>query len=415
MTFGTTLFHLAIALGLGLLVGIQREHVAARLGGVRTFPLITLLGSLCGLISQYAGGWVIGAGFIALAGIIIIGNFLEIRKGGEIDPGITTEVAMLVMFGIGAYLMLGQREVAVTLGACVAILLHLKSTLHSATSRLSETDLRAIMQFALISMIILPVLPDKTYGPFNVLNPRNIWLMVVLIVGISLTGYIAYKFFESDTGILLSGILGGLISSTATTVSYSRKSKSQPSISSVAAVVIAMACAILYLRVLVEVLAVSPELVRAAAGPLLILGALLAATAAWFWFREKEKDDEQVSHGNPSELKSALVFGLIYAAVLLAVAAVKKYLGDRALYLVAIISGLTDVDAITLSVSRLVSGQTLSITEGWRLIVTASLANLAFKTAFVAVLGDKSLIKRLALPFFAVILAGLAMIWLWPA
>jgi len=413
MTFATTLVQLAIALGLGLLVGLQRERVAARLGGIRTFPLITILGALCALLSQSVGGWVVASGFIALAAVIVIGNVLELSKG-DIDPGITTEVAMLVMFGVGAYLILGQREVAVAIGGCVAILLQLKTTLHSATSRLSEGDLKAIMQFALISLIILPILPDQTYGPFNVLNPRNIWLMVVLIVGISLSGYIAYKFFDSSTGVILSGVLGGLISSTATTVSYSRQSRSEPSISCVAAVVISVAAAILYFRVLVEILAVAPGLARPAALPLIILGLLLAATAAWFWFRDRGEDTSPPSHGNPSELKSALLFGLLYAVVLLAAAAVKQYVGDRGLFAVAIVSGLTDVDAITLSVGRLVNDQRLGAPEGWRLIVTASLANLVFKTGLISSLGDRSLIKRLALPYLAVLVVGIGLIWFWP-
>lgn len=413
MTFGTTLVQLAIALGLGLLVGLQRERVAARLGGIRTFPLITTLGALCALLSQSVGGWVVASGFIALAAVIVIGNVLELSKG-EIHPGITTEVAMLVMFGVGAYLILGNREVAVAIGGCVAILLHLKTTLHSATSRLSDGDIRAIMQFALISLIILPILPDQTYGPLNVLNPRNIWLMVVLIVGISLSGYVAYKFFDSSTGVILSGVLGGLISSTATTVSYSRQSRSEPSISCVAAVVISMAAAILYFRVLVEIVAVAPVLARPAALPLITLGLLLAATAAWLWFREQGENTSPPSHGNPSELKSALLFGLIYAVVLLAVAAVKQYVGNRGLFAVAIVSGLTDVDAITLSVGRLVNDQRLDASEGWRLIVTASLANLVFKTGLIASLGDRSVIKRLALPYLAVLVVGIGLIWFWP-
>ncbi len=252
------------------------------------------------------------------------------------------------------------------------------------------------MQFALISLIILPVLPDRTFGPFNVLNPRNIWLMVVLIVGISLIGYIAYKFFDANTGVILGGILGGLVSSTATTVSNARQSRENDSLVRVAAIVITIATTILYFRVLVEVFAVAPAFLRTAAPPILILGFLLAGAAAWLWFGGRKEKVAVPQHGNPSELKSALVFALIYAFVLLAVAAVKEWYGDRGLFVVAILSGLTDVDAITLSVSRLVSSDRLGTSEAWRLIVTASLANLIFKVLVVAFIGHRNLLKTIA-------------------
>jgi uncharacterized membrane protein (DUF4010 family) len=409
----TTIYQLAIALGLGLLVGLQREHASARLGGVRTFPLITFLGAICGLLAQTFGGWVVAAGLIGLGGIIVIGNVIEINRG-DVDPGITTEVAMLVMFGVGAYLIVGQAGVGVAIGSATAILLHFKGELHAVTAKLGRSDLKAIMQFALISFIILPVLPDRTFGPFNVLNPRNIWLMVVLIVGISLIGYIAYKFFDANTGVILGGILGGLVSSTATTVSNARQSRENDSLVRVAAVVITIATTILYLRVLFEIFAVAPGFVRVAAPPILILASLLAAAGAWFWFGGRKEQAAVPQHGNPSELKSALVFALVYAFVLLAVTAVKEWYGDRGLFVVAILSGLTDVDAITLSISRLVSSTRLGSSEGWRLIVTASLANLLFKVLVIGSVGHRNLLKTIALPYASVLVAGILLITLWP-
>jgi uncharacterized membrane protein (DUF4010 family) len=160
--------NLGIALGLGLLVGLQREHAgASRLAGVRTFPLVTLLGTLCGLLSLAFGGWIAALAFLSLAALMIIGNVVEYRNG-QTDPGMTTEVAMLLMFSVGAYLVIGPREVAVAIGGGVAVLLHWKGPLHQLTSRLGENDLKQIMQFVLLSMVILPVLPDKAYGPYLV-------------------------------------------------------------------------------------------------------------------------------------------------------------------------------------------------------------------------------------------------------
>lgn len=414
MELSSIFFRLAIALGLGLLVGLQREHTANPLGGVRTFPMVTIFGALCALLAPSFGGWMIAAGLIAMAVIIVVGNLAQL-PGGGITPGITTEVAMLLMFGVGAYLIGGRLEVAFAVGSGVAILLQFKGELHGIANKLGEDDLKAIMQFALISFIILPVLPDRTFGPYSVFNPRNTWLMVVLIVGISLSGYIAYKFFGARTGLVLGGILGGLISSTATTVSYARKTTKHAPLSRVAAVVILTASTILYARILIEIASVAPRLLPSAAPPVLVLMLLLAIASFVLWFWGRDVAEPLPAQENPSELKSALVFALVYAVVLFAVAAVKDKLGSRGLFGVAILSGLTDVDAITLSVSNLVSADRLSSSEGWRLIVTASLSNLLFKTGIVAVLGDRSLMKRVAVPFLVVLLAGIAIVLFWPS
>lgn len=209
-------------MGLGLLVGLQRESQSSLLAGVRTFPLITVLGTLCAMLAQVFGGWVLALGFVSLAGLICVGKFIESRAENA-GHGLTTEIAMLLMFGVGAYLVLGNWAAAIAIGAGAAVLLQFKGQLHGIVRQLSEQDVKAIMQFALLSMVILPVLPNKTFGPYSVLNPRQIWLMVVLIVGINLSGYIVYKFFGVNAGVVLGGILGGVISSTATTVSYSRR------------------------------------------------------------------------------------------------------------------------------------------------------------------------------------------------
>jgi uncharacterized membrane protein (DUF4010 family) len=404
---------LGIALGLGLLVGLQREHVTTRLAGVRTFPLVTILGALCGLLAQGFGGWIFAAGLLALTGIIVIGNLAELRAE-KLDPGVTTEVAMLLMFVIGAYLVVGRREVAIALGAAVAILLQFKGELHGVARKLGENDLRAIMQFALISCIILPVLPNKTYGPYAVINPRNIWLMVVLIVGISLSGYIAYRFFGNKVGVVLGGILGGLVSSTATTVSYSRRTTDQPKLSRVAAVIIATASTILYFRILLEIATVAPRLLWSAAPPILALALVLAVSSIILWFRRNDEPDEMPPLENPSELKPALVFGVIYAIVLFAVAAVRDSYGNRGLLVVALLSGLTDVDAITLSISQLVNTDRLDESEAWRLIVAASLSNLVFKGAIIGALGHRSLMTKIILPYFVTLVAGAVMVLFWP-
>lgn len=400
---------LAIALGLGLLVGLQRESAASSLGGVRTFPLVTLFGAFCGLLALAHGGWMIAAGLLALTGLIALGKQAELHKQ-QPNSGLTTEAAMLLMFAVGAYLISGQRAIAITVGGCVAVLLHYKGQLHHAVAHLDENDLKAIMQFALLSLVILPVLPNRAYGPFAVLNPRQVWWMVVLIVGISLGGYIIYKFFGTRAGILLGGLLGGVISSTATTVSYAKRTRDAAELANLAAIVVMIASAVVYVRLQLEIAAVAPQFLPVAAVPLTVMLVLLALCSAVLWFLNRNATNEMPAQENPSELKSALYFGLLYAAVLFAVAAVKQHFGAGGLYVVAVLSGLTDVDAITLSTAQLVNNARLSADEGWKLILTATLANLVFKAGAVAVLGSRRLLVKVALCYGVVMVAGLLLL-----
>jgi uncharacterized membrane protein (DUF4010 family) len=400
---------LGIALGLGLLVGLQRESAASPLAGVRTFPLVTVLGTVCGLLSQAFGGWILAAGIIALTVIIYVGKIIEMSKGHP-DPGITTEVALLLMFAVGAYLVVGDRAAAIAIGGGAAVLLHFKGELHGVVARLGAGDLKAVMQFALISLVILPVLPNRTYGPFAVLNPRNIWWMVVLIVGISLGGYIAYKFLGQRAGIVLGGILGGMVSSTATTVSYAKRAAAAPGAIGPAAIVIMIASTVVFARLLLEIATVAPAFLPATAPWLVALLILSAVGSFALWLRSDKDHDEMPEQENPSELKSALLFGLIYAVVLFVVAAVKELYGNRGLYVVAALSGLTDVDAITLSTAQLVNAGRLNADDGWRLIVVAAISNLIFKAGAVAALGRRRLFFRILPAYGVVIAAGILML-----
>jgi uncharacterized membrane protein (DUF4010 family) len=395
-------------------VGLQRERASKRLGGLRTFPLVTILGSICAMLAQQYGGWIVAAGFAALTGIIVIGNYMT-PKDGESGHGVTTEIAMLLMYGVGACLIAGYREIAIVIGGGVAVLLQFKVQLHGFASRLGDDDLKAVMQFALISLVIMPFLPNRTYGPYSVLNPRQVWWMVVLIVGISLGGYIVYKFLGSGAGILLGGVLGGTISSTATTVSFARRSKITPDNSFPAAAVIIIASAVVFVRVLLEMAVVSTALLRAAAAPLLIMFGLLALMSLRLWIRRGNVPVEMPPHGNPSELKPALVFGLLYAGVLFAVAAAEQHFGNRGLYIVAALSGLTDVDATTLSASQLVNAGRIDTDGAWRLVVTALTTNLLFKGASVALLGHRQLLAKIAPLYGMAIAAAAALLLLWPA
>jgi uncharacterized membrane protein (DUF4010 family) len=403
------LLRLGIALGLGLLIGLQRERTGSPLAGFRTFPLIALFGGLSGLLAREFSGWELAAGVIAMGALVLMGN-LERR---EQNTGLTTEVAMLVMFALGAFLMSGPISVGVILGGIVAVLLHLKPQMHSLAKRLEDPDFKAIMQFVLITLVILPILPNQQYGPYAVWNPYKIWLMVVLIVGISLGGYIIYKFFGQKAGTLAGGILGGLISSTATTVSYARRTAQAPETSRMAALVIMVASTIVFARVLVIIAASAPSFLPAAAGP---IGTVLAGTAAIclvLWWLSAKEPAALPEQGNPSELKAALIFAGLYALVLVAAAAAKKNFGTEGLYAVAVLSGLTDMDAITLSVSDMVEQKQVAAASGWRLILAAAMSNLVFKAGIVAFLGNRLLLGRIAVLFALAFGWSLGVMVLW--
>ncbi|HLW15211.1 MAG TPA: MgtC/SapB family protein [Flavobacteriaceae bacterium] len=408
---------LAIAFGLGMLVGLQRQKSDHEMAGVRTFTLISIMGVVSAFLARdFDNPFILPVLGICLTALLVTANIIKVKNLNNNDIGQTTEVAALLMFAVGAYLVMGDRVIAVIIGGAMAILLYLKEHLHGFIDKLEEKDLAAIMTFAGISLVVLPLLPDKTFGPLDVLNPRNIWLMVTLIVGISVVGYFIYKFVGKKVGIISNGVLGGLISSTATTVSYARKTKDTESINKLAAFVITAASAVAFVRVMVEIGVVVPEKLSELILPLISVFVLMTLLCVGlFYIISKNGGDEKMPEPeNPAQFKSALIFGVLYGVILLAVAFTKKEFGNQALYIVAIISGLTDVDAITLSLSQMMKTGGLNTDTGWRLILLASLSNLLFKGVMAVILGTRQLAKWIGISFGITIVFGLIVMWLWP-
>ncbi len=404
---------LVVALGLGLLVGFQREWTAPHVAGIRTFALITLLGAVLALLQDEVGAWLIVAGLVAVAAMLVVGYVIKF-SGARDEPGLTTQLAAVVMYTAGVSVGLGRIDLGVILGGSTAVLLHWKAPIHTFVQRMGESDVRAIIQLVLIALVILPVLPNESYDRYGVVNPFEIWLMVVLIVGISLGGYIAYKFLGARAGTLLSGLLGGMISSTATTVGYARRSRQAPAASRMAAVVIVVASTVVFLRVAVEVAVVAPEILGDILPPLAAMMFLMVLISAGLYFTSRQEMDRGHLDEQPSELMAAIVFGLLYAAVLFSVAAVKEHFGDEALYVVAALSGLTDMDAITLSTAQLIKTGTLATETGWRMMLVGALANLVFKAGAVALLGHRQLLGRIATAFGLALAGGVLILIYWP-
>lgn len=401
------------ALGLGLLVGLQREWVQNRVAGIRTFALLSLFGALSGLLGLVYGGWVVAAALIAFVSIVIIGHLAEMRSK-EADSGLTTEMAMLVMFAVGVITMLGHRLEAVVIAGTVMVLLQSKKPLHNMVRRIGEDDLREIARLVLIGLVILPALPNHEMGYLGVLNPFAIWLMVVLIVGISLAAYLAGKFIGGNKGAALAGIIGGLISSTATTASLARRSRVAGACGISLAAITLIASAIVFVRVIAEVAIAAPAHLSPMLPPLIAMMFWFGLVAAITHRLSEKRGQHAADEQPPSELKSAVVFGLLYAVVLLVVAAAREHFGSSGLYIAAAISGLTDMDAITLSTSRLVSTAHLDPTTAWRMILVGGLANVVFKMGLVVVLGARAFIQPAIIGLGTAMLGGVAILVLWP-
>ena len=390
----------AISLAIGLLVGLERERSPAAKAGLRTFGLVTMLGTLLALLSDRTGSaWLLATGLIAVGGMII-SAYLDGDE--DEDPGTTTEAALLLCFALGAVVWYGYGTLAIMLAITMTILLHYKQELQSMTKSLSRDDLQSVLQFAVLSFIVLPILPDHDYGPYDTLNPYQTWWMVVLISGVSLAGYVALRIVGQRYGAPLLGFLGGLVSSTATTLVYARHGRNG-AMSGLAVVVILIANLVVLVRLSVVSGLVSPSILPHLL-PVLASGFVLGAVGAFYWWRSMSRVGElpMPEIKNPTEIKTALSFGVLYAVVLLLAAWLSDIAGSRGLYLLAFASGLTDLDAISLSSLRLFEQGKLPADQAVIAIAIAYLSNIAFKFGLLAFVGGKALAQRAALGIGAV-------------
>ncbi len=394
---------------IGVLIGMQREYAhGSREGtglfaGARTFSLMSLVGSTAAFLGDTLGSvWV----FISIIGLmnlmVIVAYYVTATEREEI--GLTSEVAALITILIGAICYIHSIELAAAMGVVTTVLLAVKGELRQFVRVITQEDVFATLQFAVITAIVLPVLPNKTFGsaPFNVLNPAQIWEMVIFISGINFLGYILVKIVGPKKGLGISGLLGGLASSTATTMSFSERSKSQMGMEKPFAVAIIVAWIIMFIRVIVEVAVVNNLLLSSVWPALVAMGLTGLIYAGYLYFSQTAIDEEELELSNPFELGTAIKFGLIYALVLLGTKAAELYIGEKAIYLTSIIAGLADVDAITLSISDLTrTGGSISLETGKYAIILATISNTLAKGALVFSIGSKSL-RRFIWPIMTV-------------
>lgn len=395
---------LALALGLGLLVGLQRERAGSSRAGSRTVPLIALLGAICAMLVPAAGGWIVAAGLLGVTAAIV-GASLRDERPADQRTGLASEVSMLVMYGIGALCVLATWELAVVLGGAVLLLLHFKQPLHALAKRIGEEDAHAVARFALLSMVILPVLPDVDMGPYGALNPHRTWLVVVLVVGIGLLAHVAHRTLGMRAGTLVGGLAGGLVSSTATTAAMARGVRGGAPASS-AAMVVLLASAMVVPRQLAELAVLAPAALPSLLLPLLLVLASFLPGAAFLW-RRMDAQAVAPATTNPAGLRPALVFGAAFALVSLAAAAATDRVGASAVYAVAALSGLVELDAITISTGSMVADGRLDGLTGERAILVAFGCNLVAKGVLAWALGGRQL-GRPVLCWFVPPLAAVA-------
>jgi uncharacterized membrane protein (DUF4010 family) len=395
-------YRFGAALLIGLLVGLQREYAHLQheqeeqsFGGTRTFALLGLLGCTAAFLAEQMESVFAFVTIVAIVGGLIMIAYVSTARKGNI--GMTTEAAAVVTMLAGAICFQGELAIAAALGVVMTVLLELKLQTRTLARNITRADVYATLTFAVITLIILPVLPSRSYGPppFDILVPYNIWLMVVFISGISFLGYLLIKIVGARRGVGLTGLLGGLASSTAVTLSFAQRSRDTTGLERPFAMAILLAWSVMFVRVMIEVAVINQALFRIVWIP---LTAALVVSAAYCIYLYKVqstgKQEEQDKFKNPFELGPALTFGLIYAVILLAANTARLYLGNTGIYLSSIVSGLADVDAITLSLAELSQdAHDLDLNTAARGIVLAAVSNTLVKGGIVLGMGSMMLRK----------------------
>ncbi len=396
-----------IALALGALIGIERERKkeGAEFAGVRTFILIAILGTISAYLSQdFPYFWIVSfAGLVVLVGL----SYLVTTRKND-DVGITTEIAAFLTFALGMLCFADEGMLlAPILAIIITTLLAIKPHLHQFAHRVSEKELINTLKFLIIAFVILPILPDEVMGPLAVFNPFQIWLMVVFISAISFTGYILMKFIGPERGLGVTGIVGGMVSSTAVATSMAARVKESELLMKAAVFATVVASSMMFLRMLFEVSVINPTLLPQLSAPMMVMGILGILLGVFAWRRaEIRQIDADLKLDNPFSLKPALIFGALFLAILFLSKIANIYLGSSGVYLASIISGVADVDAITISMA-LLAPDTISNNTAVTAITLAAISNTVFKFLITLFLGTRKFGRNIGFIFMVIILAGL--------
>jgi len=421
---------LAVALACGVLIGLDRERSGdEEFGGIRTYPLIALVGAMAQFLSAAVGGWIVGLAFFGVLGWVAIYYYGRSANG---HFGMTSEFAGLVTFLCGVLAMQGYPGMAFAIAIMVTTILALKPFLHGGVRAMSPEDINSTLKFLVVAFVALPLLPSETYIlripgevlpawlytgdelALEIINPRKVGWMVVLIASISFTGFVSSKLMAARKGLGLTAFLGGLASSTAVTLSFAGRAKTTPELLNICVVAILVASTTMFFRVLVEVAVVAPGLLGEVLKPIGAMAVAGIAVCIFFWLRQSGTGTEtqDVKLTNPFELSEAFKFGAFFAVVILVADLAQKLFGSSGLYLSGLLAGLTDVDAITLSAAQLtlnefdpISHRTATVT-----ITIAALANTVVKGALAYFTGGPALGLRVISGFVVMALVGIVVL-----
>jgi len=399
----------AVAILIGILIGLQREYSFAsgeekeHTAGIRTFALLSMMGCAAAF-----AGEIINSVWPVIAVIGVAGTLLAVTQYADTvqgKSGLTGEVSAILAVFCGMFAYWDKMVAAAALGVATTLLLSVKPELHGMVHKMSREDLFATLKFAVITAIILPILPNTTYGPvpYNVINPFNIWLFVIFISGMSFVGYVLMKIIGADRALTITGLLGGLTSSTALTLSCTRLSKESVDLGKPLALAIIIAWTVMFVRVLILVQVLNPALAQHIFIPMLIPIALGVGWSLYLYRSSNSKQTAEMKFSNPFELWPAIIFALLVTAIMIISKAAQINWGSMGIYLTSIISGFADVDAISISMSQLnKAAGGIDTPKAARAIILAAAANTFAKSIMSLSFGSRSL-KKALLPYSVLI------------
>jgi uncharacterized membrane protein (DUF4010 family) len=412
---------LAVALAIGLLMGMERGWEyrqlpeGGRVAGLRTFGLIALLGAVAVQLGGPYHELFLSAAILAVALLMGVGYWRDTKTSEDIS--ITTSIAALIAFSLGAMAGLGHLTIASSAAVVVTTILGFRIELHSLVAHIEREELTATLRLLLITVVMLPILPDRAIGPWQAFNPYEIWWMIVMIAIISYVGYFANKFLGERRGVIVTGLFGGMTSSTAVTLTLSPLAKTRKEEREVVAAAILAASAIMFPRMLIIAAVVKPEVALKMAPPLAVATLLTAGSAGWFAWQSRnakiEKSSRDLKTRNPLDLWFALKFGLLLTVIMLASRAAEKVLGNSGLVTLAGISGLADVDAITLSASSMVNQGQADLKTAAIAIMVAAGVNTLVKPALMTFIAGLRAALRVWIPLIVALAGAAAVAWMW--
>jgi len=399
---------LGVALAVGLLLGLQRERSQRASGkrgpaGARTFPIVALLGALSVLATGGEPGWLSAAGLLGVAALATVAYVRTSRDEGEI--GLTTEVLLLLAYVLGAAAATGLRVPVTAVGAAALVLVGLKERLHAFAGRLTNEDEAAVLKFVAVALLVVPLLPDRAMGPFDALNLSEVGQMVVLVAGISFLGYVAVKTVGVGRGFLVTGLFGGLASTTATTAAFARRSREADALAVPLSAGTLLGCTVLYPRIVVLVALVSPAFALRLVPWFLPMAGVTLAAAVPGLLAARRGGTADVALENPFELKPALWFAGIYALIVVVAKAAFVWFGSAGLYAAGAIAGATDMDAISITAARLFGGADDGAAL-LRVVVLAAVSNALVKTGIAWTTGSRAFARRVAVGLLGSAVAG---------